>query len=322
MDVVAVDLGGTHIRFAIATIANGTVRALGQPTTLHTNDYASMTMAWEAFAARAGHPLPRAAALAIACPIAGDVLKLTNSPWILRPATLAHELQVDQLTLVNDFGAVGHAVAQLPPEHLRHIAGPDRPLPQTGVIAIVGPGTGLGVAHILRANTTYHVIETEGGHMDFAPVDSIDDAILTRLRISYPRVSAERVVSGPGLLNLYDYLAMLDGRPKRMMDAKDLWTTALEGTDSTALMALQRFCMSLGSVCGDIVLAQGAHGLVIGGGIGLRIADTLPKSGFASRFTAKGRMETLLASTPVKLIIHPEPGLFGAAAAFAREHAT
>ncbi len=321
MDVVAVDLGGTHVRFAIATVENGTVRSLGDAVILRTGDYASLPIAWQAYAARAGHPLPRAAALAVACPIVGDVLKLTNSPWVLRPATLAEELGIDQLTLVNDFGAVGHAVAQLPGQYLRHIAGPDRPLPEQGVIGIIGPGTGLGVAHVLRAGGSYYVMETEGGHIDFAPVDAIDDAILATLRARFVRVSAERICSGPGLRNIYDYLAMLDGRATKPMDDRELWAAALDGSDRSAAMALQRFCMSLGSVGGDIVLAQGAHALVIGGGVGARIADVLPLSGFASRFTGKGRMEAMLSATPVKLITHPEPGLFGAAAALAREHA-
>jgi glucokinase len=194
-------------------------------------------------------------------------------------------------------------------------------LPQEGVIGILGPGTGLGVAHVLRTRDTYYVMETEGGHIDFAPVDAIDDAILTTLRARFLRVSAERMCSGPGLRNIYDHLAMLDGSAIRPMDDRELWAAALDGSDGSAAMALQRFCMSLGSVAGDIVLAQGAHALVIGGGVGARIADVLAGSGFASRFTAKGRMETMLASTPVKLITHPEPGLFGAAAAFARERA-
>jgi glucokinase len=177
------------------------------------------------------------------------------------------------------------------------------------------------VAHVLRQDDGYHVIETEGGHVDFAPVDAIDDAILARLRNRLTRVSAERIVSGPGLANIYDYLATLDGQPRRAMDDATLWKAALAGSDPVAAIALQRFCLSLGSVAGDLVLSQGAHGLVIGGGVGARIADMLPQSGFASRFTAKGRMAALLAATPVKLINHPEPGLFGAAAAFAKEHA-
>jgi glucokinase len=320
MEVVAVDLGGTHVRFAIAEVQNGRVQSLGEAVILHTGDYPSMALAWEAYAGMTDRALPKAASLAVACPITGAVLKLTNSPWVMRPATLASELGVEKLTLVNDFGAVGHAVAQLPANYLRHITGPEHGLPDSGVIAIVGPGTGLGVAHVLRQGGTYHALETEGGHIDFAPVDAIEDAMLSRLRATFLRVSVERVVSGPGLLNIYEFLAVLDGRPRQPMEAKDVWTAALAGTDPLAVMALQRFCLSLGSVAGDIVLAQGAQALVIAGGVGARLADTLPQSGFAARFTAKGRLETMLTGVPVKLITHPEPGLFGAAAAFAREH--
>ena len=320
MEIVAVDLGGTNVRFAIATVEHGRVATLGEATTLHTAEHASLATAWSAYAAHAGRDLPRAASLAVACPISGDVLKLTNSPWVIRPATLNTELNVDKLTLINDFGAVGHAVAQLPPADLRHICGPDVPLPKEGVIGILGPGTGLGVAHVLRDKTTYHVIESEGGHIDFAPLDAIDDALLTRLRARFRRVSAERIVSGPGLANIYESLSALEGRAMPSLDDKTLWAAALDGTDSLAVTALGRFCLTLGSVAGDLALAQGAHAMVVGGGVGTRIADVLPTSGFASRFTAKGRLEAMLSALPVKLIAHPQPGLFGAAAAFAMEH--
>lgn len=320
MEAVAVDLGGTNVRFAIAEVAGGRVAALGPPVTLHTGEYPSLASAWAAYAARAGRTLPRAAGLAVACPITGEVLKLTNSPWVLRPATLAQELGVDRLTLVNDFGAVGHAVAQLPPEFMRHITGPEIDLPRSGVVGIVGPGTGLGVAHVLLRTDGYDVIETEGGHMDFAPVDTIEDGLLAGLRAKFLRVSAERVVSGPGLANIYEHLCAMEGRDTRVADIPHLWATALDGSDRLAATALQRFCLSLGSIAGDIALAQGAHAVVIGGGIGARVADVLPGSGFAERFTGKGRLQQMLAGLPVKLVTHPEPGQFGAAAAFAREH--
>jgi glucokinase len=320
VELVAVDLGGTNVRFAIAEVADGAVVSLGAATTLHTAEHSSLAMAWEAYAERAGRALPRAASLAVACPISGDVLKLTNSPWVLRPATLKSELGLDRMTLINDFGAVGHAVAQLPPADLRHVSGPVEDLPAVGVIGILGPGTGLGVAHVLRTPETYHVIESEGGHIDFAPLDTIDDGLLARLRARYRRVSAERIASGPGLVNIYEYLATLEGRPIPTLEDKAIWTAALDGTDALAVTALGRFCLLLGGVAGDLALAQGAHAMVIGGGIGARIADILPHSGFASRFTAKGRLESMLSKIPVKLIAHEQPGLFGAAAAFAMEH--
>lgn len=321
MEIVAVDIGGTHARFALAEVADGQVISLGDAVTLGTASHASLRTAWEAFGDRLGQALPRAAAIAVACPIAGDVLKLTNSPWIIRPALINDRLGVDRVTLVNDFGAVGHAAVSVEPKHLSHLCGPDLPLPKHGVITIVGPGTGLGVAHVLCDDGRHHVIECEGGHIDFAPLDSMEDAILQRLRKRYRRVSAERIISGPGLANIYEALAAIEGRSVEAGDEKSLWRIALAGGDSLAVAALDRFCMMLGSVAGDIALTQGARAVVVAGGLGLRLVDLLPRSGFASRFTAKGRFEQMMASIPVKVITHPHPGLFGAAVAFASEHA-
>lgn len=316
-EIVAADIGGTHARFAIAEIADGRVTALGEPATLRTADHASLETAWEHFAATLGRPLPRAAGIAIASPVSGEVIKFTNNPWIIRPAQIDERLGLDGHVLVNDFGAVGHAVAQLGDAHFQHLCGPDAPLPATGVISIVGPGTGLGVAHVLRRDGRYFVSETEGGHIDFAPLDAIEDAILARLRTRYRRVSVERIVSGPGLPEIYAALAAIEGRAVAAIDDKALWTLALEGGDSLATAALDRFCQSLGAVAGDIALAQGAAGVAIAGGLGLRIADQLVRSGFAERFTAKGRFEGLMAAMPVRLVTHPQPGLYGAAAAYA-----
>lgn len=321
MRLVAVDIGGTNARFAIAEVAGGRVVSLAPEVVLHTHRYASLQLAWEAFAGQLGEPLPRAAAIAVAGPVHGEELKLTNSPWIIRPALIPEKLGVDRYVLVNDFGAVGHAVAQVGHEHLRHLAGPDRPLPHEGVISIVGPGTGLGVAHVLRRGGRYFVIESEGGHIDFAPLDGLEDAILARLRDRYRRVSVERVVSGPGLANIRDALAAIQGRPAVPMEDAALWQAALAGEDSLAAAALDHLCLSLGAVAGDITLAQGGTALVIAGGVGQRLADHLPRSGFGERFVAKGRFERMMADIPVRLITHPQPGLYGAAAAFAQRHA-
>ena len=320
MELVAVDIGGTHARFAIANVGHGRVTSLGDATTLRTDSHASLQTAWEAFGEKLGRALPRATAIAVACPVGGDLLKLTNNPWIIRPALINDRLGVDRVTLVNDFGAVGHAVVSVEPKYLPHLCGPDLPLPKLGVISIIGPGTGLGVAQVLRREDQHHVMECEGGHIDYAPLDGIEDAILARLRKRYRRVSVERVVSGPGLANIYEGLAAIEGRSVQTGDEKALWATALAGDDSLAVAALDRFCMIFGSVAGDIALAHGARAVVIAGGLGLRLVDLLPRSGFASRFTAKGRFEQMMASIPVKVITHPHPGLFGAAAAFAKEH--
>ena len=318
--IVSVDIGGTHARFALAEVEGGRVVELGEAVTLKTAGHASFQTAWEDFGRISGGPLPRAASIAIAGPVDSELIKLTNNPWIIRPALIREKLNVDHYTVVNDFGAVGHAVAQAADEHFLHLCGPDVPLPPTGTISIMGPGTGLGVAHVWRNAAGYHVQATEGGHVDFAPLDSIEDAILARLRKRHRRVSVERVVAGPGISDIYEALAAMEGRAVQQLDDKTLWELGTSGTDSLAAAAVDRFCLSLGSVAGDIALAQGGSSVVIAGGLGLRIKDTLVRSGFAERFTAKGRFEGLMASLPVKLITHPQPGLFGAAAAFAQEH--
>jgi glucokinase len=318
--IVSVDIGGTHARFALAEIDAGRVVELGEAVTLKTAEHASFQTAWEDFGRINGAPLPRATSIAIAGPVDSELIKLTNNPWIIRPALICEKLNVDRYTVVNDFGAVGHAVAQAADEHFLHLCGPDVPLPATGTISIMGPGTGLGVAHVWRDAAFYHVQSTEGGHVDFAPLDSIEDAILARLRKRHRRVSVERVVAGPGISDIYEALAAMEGRAVQQHDDKTLWELGTSGTDSLAAAAVDRFCLSLGSVAGDIALAQGGSAVVIAGGLGLRIKDTLLRSGFAERFTAKGRFEGLMASLPVKLITHPQPGLFGAAAAFAQQH--
>ncbi len=320
MRLVAVDIGGTHARFAIAEAEGGRVTALADPVTLKTAEYASLQTAWEAFAAQAG-PLPRAAAIAVASPVGGEIIKLTNNPWIIRPALVQERLGVDSYVIVNDFGAIGHAVAQLRDDSFQPLAGPDAPLPEAGVITVCGPGTGLGVAQVLRvAGGGYHVLETEGGHIDFAPLDTIEDQILKRLRAQHGRVSVERVVAGPGIVGIYETLAEIEGRAVARRDDKAIWTEAIDGTDSLALAALDRFCLSLGAAAGDLALAQGAKAVVIAGGLGLRLKDRLARSGFAERFAAKGRFRSMMEAIPVKLITHPQPGLFGAAAAYAQEH--
>lgn len=321
-DFVTVDIGGTHARFALASAGQGGTITLEEPETLHTDDYASFETAWEEFRRRAGGALPDAVTIAIAAPVTGEVIKFTNNPWIIRPALIKEKLGVSRYSLINDFEAVAHAVARADDGHFIHLAGPDEPLGAKGTLSVLGPGTGLGVAHLWRDGTGgYHVQATEGGHYDFAPLDRIEDAILARLRKRHTRVSVERVVSGPAIVDIYQTLAALEGRAVVEVDDVEVWTRGTSGEDSLAAAAVERFCLSLGSVAGDVALVQGGFaGVVIAGGLGYRIRETLLASGFAERFCAKGRFAGLMGTIPVKLIIHPQPGLFGAAAAFAMEH--
>jgi len=318
--IAVADVGGTHARFALADIEAGRVVTLGDPVTLKTAEHASFRTAWEDFGRHIDQPLPTALGMAFAGPVGGELLKLTNNPWVIRPALMHAKLGVERYTIVNDFGAVGHAVGQLGPDCFAHVCGPEGDLPEGGVTTILGPGTGLGVAQLLRTAHGTHVIETEGGHIDFAPLDSIEDQMLGHLRRSFRRVSVERIVCGAGLVNIYQALAAIEGQAILQQDDKALWTAALDGKDALASAALDRFILSLGAVAGDLALAHGANAVVIAGGLGLRIRDHLPRSGFADRFIAKGRFERRMEAIPVKLITHPQPGLYGAAAAFAKEH--
>lgn len=320
-EVVAVDVGGTHARFAIATIGdNGTI-TLGEPTTLHTETHASFQTAWEDYRERMGGTLPDDVAMAVAGQIKPDIIRFTNNPWIIRPPLIREKLGCSRHLIVNDFEAVAHAAARAPAEEFLHLTGPETNLPATGTISVLGPGTGLGVAHFWRDGIgNYRVQATEGGHGDFAPLDAIEDAILARLRKRHNRVSTERVVSGPAIVDIYEALAAMEGRAVVELDDVAIWTAGVSGENSLAAAAVDRFCLSLGAVAGDIALVQGASGVVIAGGLGYRIRDTLLASGFAERFRAKGRFAGLMASLPVKLITHPQPGLLGAAAAFAQTH--
>jgi glucokinase len=317
--IAVADVGGTHARFALAEIDGGRVTSLGNPVTLKTSEHGSFQLAWQEFCRRSGEH-PNELAIAFAGPVGGELLKLTNNPWVIRPALIKERLDVDRYTIVNDFGAVAYAVATLGDEHFQHLCGPEQPLPERGVTSVVGPGTGLGVAALLRKSDGYDVIETEGGHIDFAPLDVLEDRILVELRRSFRRVSIERIASGRGLWNVYEALGAIEGLSLTIHDEKELWTAALAGSDSLANAALDRVCLTLGAVAGDIALAQGAGAVVIAGGVGLRLADYLPRSGFRDRFIAKGRFERRMDEMPVKLITHPQPGLMGAAAAFAKEH--
>ena len=324
-ELVVADIGGTNARFALATIGADRRIVLGDPVTLGTSDFVSVQTAWDEFGRRLGRPLPRAAAVAIAAPITGEVLRMTNNSWTIDTAKLDDQLGLERVTVLNDFAAVAHAAARAPGDGFEHLGGPEGPLPATGTISVLGPGTGLGVAHFHRfgadGSPDYHVQATEGGHIDFAPVDRVEDAILARLRERHRRVSVERVVAGPGIVEIYAALAALEKREVVELADRTIWERGERGDDPLAVAAVERFCMALGSAAGNYALAHGAVGVVIAGGVALRLRETLRRSGFAARFCFKGRYEQMMAGIPVKLITLPQPGLFGAAAAFAKEHA-
>lgn len=316
--IVAGDIGGTHARFAIATLGAG-VPTLDAIHSLPTAKHRDLLSAWNAYAALVGRPLPKAASLAIAAPIRGDVLSFTNSPWrIVREGLTAH-LGLDRLRIINDFGAMGHAVAVLPERDFVHVCGPDHALPESGPISVIGPGTGLGVAIALRSERGVHVIETEGSHGAFAPLDAFEQALYDRLLRRHGRVSDERIVCGKGLVAIHETLLHEEGVDTLPIDDAGLWAAALGGRDGRARAALDRFCLCYGAVVGDLALAQGAVGVALVGGLTQRMIGRLRASGFAARFTGKGRYVDYMSAIPVRLVTHEQPGLLGAAAAFVAE---
>lgn len=315
--IISVDIGGTHARFALAHLSAGRCIGLDQEITLKTADFATLENAWDEFSRRMNGNLPRHVAMAVAGPIHEDVIRFTNNSWTICPSHIHQILQVDDVKLVNDFEAIGHAVAQLDAAFMESLCGPDQALSDDGVISILGPGTGLGVAQLWRSAGNYWVQPTEGGHIGYAPLDAVEQAICERIHSRYDRVSVERVVSGPAIVDIYQALAEMDGFSAPAEEDKAVWIRGLEQSDQLASAAIDRFCLALGAVAGDLALAHGACGVVIAGGLGFRLRKRLLESHFAERFIAKGRFESFMAQIPVKLITHPQPGLFGAAAAYA-----
>ncbi len=316
-DIIAADIGGTNARFARATISDDGIPELGTVRKYRVADFPSLQACWAAFVQDDGGPLPSAASIAFATAITGETIKLTNSSWVVRRDHLAAEIGVETLRLVNDFEAIAWAIAKLPASRFETLFGPEQALPVTGTVTVIGPGTGLGVAMILFENGVAHVVATEGGHLDFAPLDVLETRVVDYLREKFRRVSVERIVSGPGLNYLYKALATIGHETVELMNDADLWQVAIDGSNIFARGALERLCLAYGSVAGDLALAHGPHHVVLAGGLTQRIKDYLvEESGFHARFCAKGRFESLMRNIPVQMAVHDEIGLFGAAAAF------
>ena len=315
--IVAGDIGGTNARFALAEVAEGRVVSLGEPVVLRTAEHAGLPDAWRAYSAMVGEPLPRVAAFGIAGPVTGGPVRFLNSRWVVYPDTLERDLGLDRALLLNDFGAMAHAVHALGAAHFAHVCGPDVPLPERGTISVLGPGTGLGTAVLLRRESGPVVLEAEGGHIHYAPLNETERFVSARVEDEYGRASVERVVSGPGLCAIVRAFA-----PDERRDDAALWAAAVAGEEPLLRRALALFLDSYGATAGDLSLAHGALGVALTGGLTNRLLPLIAGSGFHVRFCDKGRYRQRMEGVPVKLVTHPQPGLFGAAAAFAQEHAS
>lgn len=317
MRIVAADIGGTHARFALAELEPGGRPQLGDMRKYRTRDYPGLAEAWARFEQDNGNALPRAASLAIAAPIQGDILTFMNSDWRLDRHGLKAELGLDKLCLLNDFGAVAHTVSVIPAEEFIQVTGPGD-LPADGITSVLGPGTGLGVSLLDRRHERVNVIETEAAHIGFSPLDPEEEELADFLTGRYGRASLERIVSGPGLIDIYHFLGGAEAPVANQ--AGLLWDGAISGEDKVAERALSILVRSFGAAAGDIALAHGAMGVALTGGLANRIAHLLKAPAFEARFTAKGRYRERMQQTPVRLLTYAEPGLLGAAIAFQREN--
>ena len=314
--VLVGDIGGTNARFALAEPGSGRP-GLHDIGVLATADFASLHQATRHYLDQLA-VRPARAALAVACPVQGDDIRLTNRAWAFNRRELADSLGLTELQILNDFGAAALGVSALEAGEYELLHG----RPETALadpVSVIGPGTGMGVALLLRdIDQRWQVIATEGGHISFAALGSEERRIHDWLAARHGRVSIERVLSGRGLSEIY---AALSGVPAAKRDtpdqalrpAADLLAAGLRGQDRPARDALARFCAILGSVAGDTALFHGARTLAIAGGIVPRFIPFLRSSAFRERFLDKGRFAAHLESVNILVVTHPEPGLLGAA---------
>lgn len=307
------DVGGTNARFGLLDPATGNLDAIEYYSV---QDHAAFTDALGHFLADVDKlggwaRRPLAACIAVACPAEGDLISFTNSPWQLHRQEVAGMLNLAAVDVINDFAAVGHAVAVLQPGDWRQL---DAGVPIPGKpVAVIGPGTGLGVCTLVPTDAGYQVVDGEGGHVDFAPVDARERAVLELLLQKFERVSVERLLSGAGLVTIHQSLAALAGMAPSADSPARITELALADEDSLAVETLQMFCRILGSTAGNLALTVGARGGVyIAGGIVPRFIDFLAQSGFRHRFEDKGRFRSYLADIPVRVVTRSHLGLLGA----------
>jgi glucokinase len=302
------DIGGTNARFAVAE--NGKYGRLSHVEVAH---YPSLHDALAAYIK--GLPpsvSPKQAALAIAGPVFGDKVALTNHGWSFSIAELKRNLGLASLDVVNDFAATAMSVPYLPQSDL-FLVGPAS-VDTKGPVGVIGPGTGLGVGSLLPHGAAWVLAPGEGGHVTLPASTSEESDIIAVLRARFGHVSAERVLSGSGLVNLYEALCSIEGVAALPMTPADVTDHAIRGTDAICVKTFAQFCAFLGTVAGDLALTIGATGGVyIAGGILLRFKEAFAASSFRQRFEDKGRFVSLLRDIPTRLILEESPALLGLA---------
>lgn len=304
------DIGGTNARFALVETARSRTVAL---PSVRTADYPSLDDAVAASIAATTMPPPRSAILAVAAPVDGDEIPLTNCPWVVRPGRLADAFDLSSVTLLNDFEAQAMAAVALGPANLVQIGGGQGDPEASRVV--LGPGTGLGVAGLVRARGAWVPVPGEGGHVDIGPRTQRDRQVFARLETIEGRISAEQMLCGRGLVNIYRAIAAADGNPALLADPAAITAAGLAGTDPIAEETVSIFVTCLGRLAGDLALIFMARGGVfLTGGIAQKIVPALADGRFRAAFEDKAPHSALVASMPVSVITHPLAAIEGLAA--------
>ncbi|WP_058969485.1 glucokinase [Type-D symbiont of Plautia stali] len=303
------DVGGTNARLALCEVESG---AISQAKTFSTSDYDNLEAVIRAYLDEQKLEIKHAC-IAIACPITGDWVEMTNHDWAFSTREMKEHLAFESLEIINDFTAVSMAIPMLSEKEVLQFGGK---APVEGKpIAIYGAGTGLGVSHLVHVDKRWISLPGEGGHVDFAPNSEEEGEILEVLRAELGHVSAERVLSGSGLVNLYRAIVKSDQREPENLKPKDVTERALQDSCTDCRRALSLFCVIMGRFGGNLALNLGTFGGVyIAGGIVPRFLDFFKASGFRAAFEDKGRFRDYLVDIPVYMITHDQPGLLGAGA--------
>ena len=305
------DIGGTNARFALIREGSLDPRFI---VNLSVDDYVSIDLAIDAYLTQVDAVTPTKFCIAIACPTHNDSIKMTNNGWAFSKEALRQRFNLERLDVINDYAAMAFAAANLTEDQVVQV-GQGEPL-DNFPIAVLGAGTGLGVSGLVRAKGLSMPVVSEGGHVDFAPTTEQEIEILRWLMRHYDHVSAERLVSGMGIQNIYHALADLRDEKVEAISPAAISQLALVSSDRLALDTLEQFCQIYGSVAGNLALSYGAQGGVfVTGGIVPRMLDYFQTSGFRERFTAKGRFSDYMSTIPTYVMVAEQPGLIGAAAA-------
>ena len=306
------DIGGTNARFALA---DQCAPGFSHDETLQCADFASADAAIAEYLDKVGAPQPDVICLAAAGPVVDRQINVTNNHWVLSIDDLAAAFSTDAVRLMNDFEAIAWSIPILGEDDCLPIGLPDpHRLVESGyTIGIIGPGTGLGKAGVVKRADSFVILSGEAGHTGFAPETQVQLDILTMLRERFDRVSTEHIVSGPGIENVYWALTRIHGDKRPQLGAADIFARANENSESRSFEAVQVFFEVLGQVAGDLAMSVGGNdGIYIAGGIAQRYPDLLTNSQFRSGFENKGPHRVVMKRIPTLLITHPQPGLLGA----------